>query len=211
MQPTATAPETGMTRTLVALLLACLAAAAMAAEPATDEINALSLYAGTRQVDHQGQPVNDSHLLNDGVATRHSQFEVSRTGEPTLGLVFQLAEPYRKLPRQAGHTTQPDRGTFEKSGLPAKGRIAGSAERPSLLRCDWRKLRQTAIAPAHQRLATPHQPPHTGAQGAVLVPVGRDGIRAKQPFGHLAQGRARQGRVKRLQGVQLLHRGERRP
>lgn len=100
-----------MTRTLVALLLACLAAAAMAAEPATDEINALSLYAGTRQVDHQGQPVNDSHLLNDGVATRHSQFEVSRTGEPTLSLVFQLAEPYDLHRLEAVNS-------FEEDGYP---------------------------------------------------------------------------------------------
>ena len=38
-----------------------------------------------------------------------------------------------------------------------------------------------------------------GTQGAVLVPVGRDGIRAEQPFGHFTQGRTRQGRVERLQ------------
>lgn len=102
-----------------------------------------------------------------------------------------------------GHTTRPDRGTFKKARLLAKGRIAGTAKRPPLLRCNRRKLRQAAIAAAHQRLATPHQPPHAGAQGAVLVPVGRDGIGTEQPFGHFTQGRTHQGRVERLQGVHL--------
>jgi hypothetical protein len=72
-----------------------------------------------------------------------------------------------------------------------------------------RKLRQTAIAAAHQRIATPHQPAHTSAQGAVGVPVGGDGIHTKQPFGHLAQGRTRQGRVQRLQGVHFQKRQRR--
>ena len=85
-----------------------------------------------------------------------------------------------------GHTTRPDRGTFKKARLLAKGRIAGLQNVP-LLRCNWRELRQAAIAAAHQRLATAHQPPHAGTQGAVLVPVGRDGIRAEQPFGHFTQ------------------------
>ena len=103
-----------------------------------------------------------------------------------------------------GHTTRPDRGTFKKDELLAKGRNAGAAKRPPSLRCNWRELRQAAIAAAHQRLATPHQPAYTSAQGAVLVPVGHDGIHAKKPFGHLTQGRACQGRVQRLQGMHFL-------
>ena len=41
--------------------------------------------------------------------------------------------------------------------------------------------------------------------------IARDGIRAEQPFGDFAQGRARQGRIESLQGVQFQHRGRRGP
>ena len=54
-----------------------------------------------------------------------------------------------------------------------------------------------AIAAAHQRIAPVHQSPHAGAQGAIGVPVGGDSIDAEQPFGHVAQGRAREGAVER--------------
>jgi hypothetical protein len=43
----------------------------------------------------------------------------------------------------------------------------------------------------------------TQRQVAVGVPVDRHGIGAEQPFGDFAQGRTRQGRVERLQGVQF--------
>lgn len=86
-----------MHRFITAMLLATLACFSLATHaqtsPLPDEINALSLYAGARQLNEQGTPVNDSVFLNDGLASIQSQFEKDYTETP-LPLVFQLAEPF---------------------------------------------------------------------------------------------------------------------
>lgn len=86
------------------LALAVLAGPALAApkkaapapaptSSASEEVNAVALLAGARQVDEDGTPLDASALLFDGRAERTSQWEPARTG-PTIHVVLELAEPF---------------------------------------------------------------------------------------------------------------------
>ena len=54
---------------------------------------------------------------------------------------------------------------------------------------------------------SPYQVAHARARAAVAVHANGRRFGAEQPFGRLAQGRAREGRVERLQGAQFQQRG----
>lgn len=71
-----------------------LPAAALAA-PASEEIDALSLLSGARQlIEGSGAPTNDSTALNDGLATKDSQYEPEKRKDESKALVIELAEKF---------------------------------------------------------------------------------------------------------------------
>jgi outer membrane protein OmpA-like peptidoglycan-associated protein len=80
-------------------------AAAPAAQPAAapaanEEVNAVALLAGARQVNEEGTPTDASALLFDGLAESGAQWEPAKT-EPTISAIIQLAEPFDLTRAQA--------------------------------------------------------------------------------------------------------------
>ncbi len=75
------------------------AATTPAAAPA-EEINAVALLAGARQVNEAGAPTDASALLFDGLAENGAQWEPAKT-EPTISAIIQLAEPFDLTRAQA--------------------------------------------------------------------------------------------------------------
>ncbi len=79
-----------MSRLALLLLVPALAAAA---PPPDEEVDALALLAGARELDDNGMPSNISTGLNDGLANESGQWEPQKMG-PTHSIVLQLAEPF---------------------------------------------------------------------------------------------------------------------
>ncbi len=82
-----------MIRLLMPFVLLFMPALVLAAPAAEEEIDALSLLAGARELLENGVRSNASSSLNDGLPTEGSQWEPQKQGE-TLSIFFELAEPF---------------------------------------------------------------------------------------------------------------------
>lgn len=78
---------------LTLLVVPLLASAGPAAPATQEEIDALSLLSGAREILENGVLSSASTTLNDGLATMESQWEPRKDAE-TISLVFELAEPF---------------------------------------------------------------------------------------------------------------------
>lgn len=194
---------------LAVLALAVLAGPALAAPKkaapaptasASEEVNAVALLAGARQVDEEGTPLDASALLFDGLAERTSQWEPARTG-PTISVVLQLAEPFDVTRAEAVNS-------FSEDSYPGISTRKLRLEHGASPKGPWKKLGEGTL----KRGAKPQAVPLTRVKGARYLRVTLLENHGEESWWSLAElsvyGRRSQPREVRFTGAWATPYGE---